>query len=365
MKSTVPSEAARIQRAAMLKHFTFKVDLENNTVEVINPAFEIIVFDTETSGLDDKVDKVVQLSAIKFRCENGVLEEIDRFDTFINQPEYDENKVIPDEEFVKENGREKTFKDLTGITNELLSKYPTEAELFPTILEFFGDNPIVCGHNVPFDYKFLTQMYIRNGANFLPVEEDRIDTLVLARDLIPKSDAPKTMGKNGKERATYTLGALAGLYGIDQAEDDSSESIVFHNSMNDVIVTSRLLKTLIYEFAQRELNNANENIAAASITKERAMVKSITYWAGYRGFSRLYVNAVLRGSTVAYYYDVRKREWGEREEGTIVATQMDELIADALELAGVTSENDFGKLTDKDLGPQGKKADEAFLERYK
>ncbi len=358
MKKELAGEAVRTQRTALKELFKFNIDTAAKTVEVKNDPFELIVFDTETSGLDDDKDRVVQLSGIKFLVEDGKFTEIDRFDHFINQPEYDENKVIPDPAFEKENGRSKTFKDLTGITNEILAENPTEVELFPEIYAFFGDNPIVSGHNVPFDYGFITAMYIRHGKNFLTPATRRIDTLTLARDLISKEDAPKKIDNEGKEKPTYALGPLAGMYGIDNAED-SSETIAFHNSMNDVIVTSRLLQTLIYEFAQRELAEALEEASKPAVVKERAVVKSISFWEGYRGFSRIYVNATLRGSNAGFYYDVRGKKWGEKDEGTMVATDMDLLIKDTLELAGVTTEAEFAKIKDNI------QADEKFLERYK
>ena len=359
MKKEFPSESIRIQREALKGLYNFNIDTATDSVSVENDPFEIIVFDTETSGLDSEVDRVVQLSGIKFRCTNGKFDEIDRLDLFINQPEYDENKTIKDDAFFKENGREKTFKDLTGISNEFLSKQPTEDELFPKIYEFFGDSPTVAGHNVPFDYGFIVAMYIRHGKNFLTPPERRIDTLAIARDIIPKDEAPKIIGDDGKERPTYRLGSLAEMYGIDKTEDDAEATIVFHNSMNDVIVTSRLLQTEIYEFAQRELNDAKEAATTPPIVKERAIVRSISFWEGYRGFSRVYVNATLRGANAGYYYDVRGKKWGERDEGTIVATDMEALIKDALELAKVDNEIDFGKVKDEI------KADEKFLERYK
>lgn len=358
MKKEMAGEAIRTQRTALRELFKFNIDTAAKTVEVKNDPFEIIVFDTETSGLDSEKDKIVQLSGIKYLVEDGKFTEIDRFDHFINQPEYDENKVIPDPIFEKENGRSKTFKDLTGITNAMLAENPTESELFADIYAFFGDNPIVAGHNVPFDYGFITAMYIRQGKNFLTPATRRIDTLNISRDLISKEDAPKKIDKEGNEKPTYALGPLAGMYGIDNAED-SSETIVFHNSMNDVIVTARLLQTLVYEFAQRELEEAIEEASKPVITKERAIVKSISFWEGYRGFSRIYVNATLRGSNAGFYYDVRGKKWGEKDEGTMVATDMDLLIKDTLDLAGVSTETEFAKVKENIT------ADEKFLERYK
>ena len=362
MKKTFPNESARIQRQAMNELFKFEIDTAANTVEIKNDPVEIIVFDTETSGLDSEKDRVVQISGIKFECKDGKLTEKEggRFDLFINQPEYDENKIIKDPAFEKEYGRPKTFKDLTGITNEFLrTKCKTEDEVFDTIYEYFGDNPIICGHNTPFDYGFMVAMYIRHGKNFLPTPIRRLDTLAMARDLISKEDAPKKIGDDGKEKPTYTLGALTGMYGIDYAEDDAEEQLTFHNSMSDVIACGRLLQVLIHEYAKRELDNKIEEESTPPVVKERAIVKSITFWEGYRGFSRIYVNATLRGSNAGFFYDIRGKKWGERDEGTMVATDMEMLIKDAFELAKVDNEADFAKIK------TAINADEAFLSRYK
>ncbi len=361
MKKTFPNESARTQRQAMNDIFSFDIDTAAKTVNVKNDPIEIIVFDTETSGLDNDKDRVVQISAIKFECKDGRLTEKEngRLDLFINQPEYDENKIIKDPAFEKENGRPKTFKDLTGISNEQLSKCPTEEEIFPTIYAYFGDDPLICAHNTPFDYGFMVSMYVRHGKNFLPKPTRRLDTLAIARDLISKEDAPKVVNDEGKERATYTLGALTGMYGIDYAEDDSSKKLGFHNSMNDVIACGRLLQVLIHEYANRELEEKITEATTPPVVKERAIVRDISFWEGYRGFSRIYVNATVRGAAAAFFYDIRGKKWGERDEGTMVATDMEMLIKDAFELAKVDNEADFAKIK------EAIKADEAFLERYK
>ena len=361
MKKTFPNESARTQRQAMREIFNFDIDTALKVVNIKNDPTEVIVFDTETSGLDSEKDRIVQISGIKFECKDGKFTEKEngRLDIFINQPEYDENKVIKDPAYEKEHGHPKTFGILTGITNAYLATCPTEDEIFDTIYEYFGDDPIICGHNTPFDYGFMVAMYIRHGKNFLPKPTRRLDTLALARDLIPKEDAPKKVGDDGKEKSTYTLGALAQMYGIDYAEEDASEKIGFHNSMNDVIVCGRLLQVLVNEFAKRELKFKAEEESIPPIVKERAIIKGITFWEGYRGFSRVYINAFVRGSLTSFFYDIRGKKWGEKEEGTMIATDMEMLISDAFELANVNSEAEFAKIRTV-IEP-----DETFLSRYK
>lgn len=67
---------------------------------------------------------------------------------------------------------------VNGITDKMVLRAPTFADLFPGILEFLGDDPLVF-HNAPFDLSFLrTEARLAGGAwPGNPV----IDTLPLAR----------------------------------------------------------------------------------------------------------------------------------------------------------------------------------------
>lgn len=317
-----------------------------------------LILDTETSGLDETKDKIVQFSGIKYKIDLGKMVEIDRLDIYINQPEYDENKIIPG----KNGDPDITFKDLSGITNDMLKDAPVEAEAFKVISKFIGDNPIFIAFNTPFDYKFICQMYIRNGEVLHTSKDRTLDVLVMAKDLVSPEEAPVLLNangdpvcdKNGKPKKTWKLSYIANLYGLDKDEEDTAKTIAFHSSINDVVVTGRLLNTFISEYKTQ----MEEELSKPPVEKHRAQVYSIRYWAGYRGFSRVYVNAHLNGDVVSYYYDVRKKIWGGKEEGLVEQTMMPELKADALELAGCEDETSFGKITE-DID-----ADATFLSRY-
>lgn len=332
--------------------------VNGSKVEFSNPTEDLIIFDVETSGLDKETDKIVQFSAIKCKVEDGNLVEVARLDQYINQPIYDENKVIPGH-----NGDpDSTFYDLTGITKEMLADKPTEAEAFPIIRDFLGDNPNILAYNTPFDYGMLVQMYISNG-EILHIDDDhRLDGLVMARDLVSKEDAPilltvdgnQVLGSDGKPKRTHKLSYIAGLYGLDMSEDEDGKKLSFHSSINDVIATKRIVNVFIKEYIEQ----IEAELTEPKVTQNRAQIQSINYWAGYRGFSRIYINAILDGDAVSYYYDVRKKEWGEKTEGTIAATLMDDLKRDALELAGCADEAAFSKITTEIV------ADATFLSRY-
>lgn len=93
------------------------------------------VIDTETTGLDPEFDSVIELAAVKVR--KG--EIVDTFEQLVNP-----GCEISD--FTAE---------LTGITNEMLSKQPNIADVLQTYFDSIGED-VVLGHNVIFDIRFLT-----------------------------------------------------------------------------------------------------------------------------------------------------------------------------------------------------------------
>ena len=357
-KATVRSQAMLDNERNLVRLVGAKIEDDKITFENNDNIF--IVLDTETTGLDKEKDKIVQFSGVKYRCVNGVLEEIGRMDQYINQPLYDENKIIPG----KNGNPDKTFKDLTGITNEMLSKAPSEEEAFKLIRNFIGKDPIFICYNTPFDYSMLVQLYLNHGDSLVVDPDKKLDVLIMAKDLISKEEAPiltdeegnVVNDKKGKPKRTYKLSFVAGLYGVDKAED-SDDTIAFHSSINDVVVTGRLLNVFIMEYLERLVEEKKK----PEVTKYRAQVRSVSYFEGFRGYNKYYVNAVLDGDLVAYSYDLRKKIWSEKITGTIEKTDFDLLKKDAFELCGVSSEEEFAKM--------GKieriTADSKFLERYK
>jgi len=169
---------------------------------------EIIVFDTETSGLDPAMDRIIQISAIKFNTTeqpDGSFKEIDRLNLYIKP-------LLPVSEFIEE---------LTGITNEQLSHEKTEDELFATIQRFFGDNPAVAAYNSPFDISFMRAMYLRHNTEFSP--SFNIDILKCAREILPKSKV-----------VNHKQATVAEYYGM-------ADGVQFHNSMADTEIAFKLL----------------------------------------------------------------------------------------------------------------------------
>lgn len=151
----------------------------------------IVTLDIETTGLDPKRDRIIEIGAV--RSENGV--ETAVFQSFVNPG-------IPIPSFIT---------DLTGIRDELVADAPTESEVITAFTDFVGESPVLA-HNARFDLAFL-----RAGGMLQP--NLVLDTIELATILMPM--APR-----------YGLGALAEHLGI--------ELIHAHRALEDARATSEL-----------------------------------------------------------------------------------------------------------------------------
>lgn len=156
-------------------------------------------------------DDLLQLSAIKYRVENGVRTQIAEMDLYImnRQP------IDP--------GASK----VNHITEESLIERgaPTEAAAFPDIKAFFDDCDVFIAYNEPFDYGMLEALYIRNGEVFAP--RNRFDVMVMNIDLY-------TMYKQTSRK----LGDVAKtLKVVDGTEE-------FHNALDDIRVTVKVMEAM-------------------------------------------------------------------------------------------------------------------------
>jgi DNA polymerase-3 subunit epsilon len=142
-----------------------------------------IVFDTETTGLDSRLDRVIEI---------GGIELVNRFPTgrvFHHYIEPQGREIHPDAAAVH------------GITNAALAGKPVFRDIADEFSAFI-DGARLVAHNANFDIGFINAEFARVG--LAPVGADRVvDTLALARRKHP-------MGPN-------SLDALCRRYGIDNS----------------------------------------------------------------------------------------------------------------------------------------------------
>jgi DNA polymerase-3 subunit epsilon/CBS domain-containing protein len=103
-------------------------------------ALEAIVLDTETTGLDARIARVLQIGAM--RLSGGALQAGERFDTLVN-PDTD----IP-----------KAAAAVHGITDAMVANAPPFAEV-AAALEAFVGRAIVIGHAIGYDLAVLEREY--------------------------------------------------------------------------------------------------------------------------------------------------------------------------------------------------------------
>jgi ATP-dependent DNA helicase DinG len=130
------------------------------------PPPQFVVVDTETTGLDPRADRIIDIGAVRLDEHLAVTA---RFTTLV-----DPGMPVP--LFVTR---------LTGIADADLAGAPGPAEALTSLREFAGDALLV-GHNAAFDRSHLQETARRAGA--APLAGDWFDTLEAALLLYPELD---------------------------------------------------------------------------------------------------------------------------------------------------------------------------------
>ena len=125
------------------------------------PIPDFVALDVETTGLDFKSDRIIEIVAVKF-IDGKVTGE---FTTFVNA-----GVAIPGH-----------ITDRTGIRNEDIHSAPTFADIADKLLDFIGNFPL-CGHQVEFDTTFINEEFKRIHRESL--SRQLIDTALFSRILL-------------------------------------------------------------------------------------------------------------------------------------------------------------------------------------
>ena len=260
----------------------------------------IIVFDLETTGLSPANERIIELAAIRYRIgDDYTFEEDESLHLYINPGITLSEKIV----------------ELTGITDEFLEDKPLEADVFEEIEEFFG-RTVVSGYNVKsFDVKFMQELYARNGTKYEC--KGIVDAIQMARDRIEKA-----------EIGNYKLATVGDYFGIEFSA---------HTAIGDTQTTAEIVQLFLTEYVKTE---ACDGTAMPTGT-ERPEIKSITFWEGYKGFSRIYVNT----EAGSLYYDIREHRWCAKD-ADMDLIDMDWLEGECWGKTNSQNEADFVKFND-------------------
>lgn len=127
---------------------------------------EFIVLDTESTGLDTRNDRIVEIGCVKIH-NNQI---VDQYQQYINPM----CEVSPEATKVH------------GLTYDFLTKYPKFQDIAESFLTFIGNTTIVA-HNAKFDITIINSELTR--CSLQKLNNNFLDTLYIARKKFPGSPA--------------------------------------------------------------------------------------------------------------------------------------------------------------------------------
>ncbi len=260
--------------------------LINDTVNIVhkcdnfNIDSEFVVFDIETTGLNPRVDDIIEIGAVKVANRKVV----DSFSTFIHINRNLPAKII----------------ELTSITDDMLQGQPEIRSVLPDFFNFVGDSVLVA-HNASFDVSFIKN----KSLTYLDKLYDPsvLDTLELSKALI-------------KDVKNHKLNTLTKKLGI-KLENH-------HRAVDDANATAQLFIYLLNILSDREIydiGTLNEKLK-----EEIDIVKKSSYHINilvknYTGLKNLY--NLVSESHLQYFYKkpkILKSNLSLNREGLIIGT---------------------------------------------
>ncbi len=215
---------------------------------------EIVLFDTETTGVDVFSDDIVQIAA--FIIRGGEIVPGSFFDIII--------ELSPDKTIPPKLGKE---------TNPLIEKYNnaevkySHREGLSMFLEYIGNRTLM-GHNVDYDYNILKY----NLEKYCGIRYDAVDLKVF--------DTLKLVHLVGPKQVKYKLGYLVEQLGLSVSDQ---QNIVFHQADEDIKAT--------YELAKYCRKEAEKHLTEQSFFLQNKITKQIINEWSEHGYKECYLHS--------------------------------------------------------------------------
>ena len=202
------------------------------------------VIDVETTGLSCYSDEIIEVSALRF-------EHFAPTSLFTALVRPAKSSHIPT-----------SASSVNMIADEDLANAVTFLELKDSLQAFLDEAPIIVGHNLPFDVRFL----FGAGIEF-PADKLYVDTMENARRYLGKQgpfNPPRLLG--------YSLENVCKFYGVPLKDS--------HYSAEDCLVTGAVYMALLYDMGQYKralripFSAPEEYISIKSIIPEKDIDKS-------------------------------------------------------------------------------------------
>ena len=170
----------------------------------------LVLFDTETTGLEFSRDEIIEFAAVVVERQNGTATVIQEYDELITLTPG--NTVPP------------LIENLTGIsTQDILDRGIPKAQLCQDIAKMIAGNTLLLAYNAHFDLSFLYYLLLRNGDPMILKGKDKLDLLTVYKD---------------RHSYPHKLCNAIEVYGL------SDEVVNSHRAVDDVLATVAVMREM-------------------------------------------------------------------------------------------------------------------------
>ena len=170
----------------------------------------LVLFDTETTGLQFARDEIIEFAAVVVEKRNGVPQVIQ---------EYDELIALTPGNFVPPK-----ITELTGITTQdLREKGLPKTRICRDIAQMIQGNTLLLAYNAHFDLSFLFYLLLRHGDPAILKGKDKLDLLTVYRD---------------RHSYPHKLCSAIDAYGL------TGKVVNSHRAVDDVIATFAVMQQM-------------------------------------------------------------------------------------------------------------------------
>ena len=170
----------------------------------------LVLFDTETTGLQYNRDEIIEFAAVVVEWQNGQAMVTEEYDQLIS---LSPGGFVPPK-----------IEQLTGITTQdLREKGVPKTRVCCDIARMFQGNTLLLAYNAHFDLSFLFYMLLRNGDPTILKGKDKLDLLTVYKD-----------------RRSYPHRLCNAI----EAYDLSGKVVNSHRAVDDVLATVEVMKAM-------------------------------------------------------------------------------------------------------------------------
>ena len=178
----------------------------------------LVLFDTETTGLEFSRDEIIEFAAIVVEQQNGLPVVVQEYDELIS--------LTPG------NSVPQMITDLTGISNmDLQERGISKTRACRDIAEMIRGNTLLLAYNAHFDLSFLFYLLLRDGDPMILKGKDKLDLLTVYKD---------------RRSFPHKLCNAIDAYGLTGKVQNS------HRAVDDVLATLEVMKCMEAEKADLE-----------------------------------------------------------------------------------------------------------------